>query len=107
MDSLRTTGNRFKRRVPGRTGRPPRELAGEVEPRILDAARRVFLERGLSGPRIDEIAYLGCSESATIYAVSRQGSALTAVVMRKVAPTLPASRTSCRPEQPSRNAWQA
>jgi hypothetical protein len=32
-----------------RTGRPPRELAGEVDQRILDAARRVFLERGLAG----------------------------------------------------------
>src|SRR5215475_5332748 len=28
-----------------RSGRPPRELAGEVNTRILDAAREVFLER--------------------------------------------------------------
>ena len=29
-----------------RYGRPPRELAGQVEERILDAAGRVFLEHG-------------------------------------------------------------
>jgi AcrR family transcriptional regulator len=86
MDSLRTTGNRFKRRVPGRTGRPPRELAGEVEARILDAARRVFLERGLAGASIDEIAELACAGKPTIYARFPGKEALfTAVVMRMVA----------------------
>ena len=29
-----------------RCGRPPAERAGEVEERILDAAHKVFLERG-------------------------------------------------------------
>jgi hypothetical protein len=32
--------------------------AGEVDKRILDAARRVFLERGLAGANIEEIAGL-------------------------------------------------
>jgi hypothetical protein len=41
-----------------RTGRPPRKRAGEVEARILDAARRLFLERGLAGASVDEIASL-------------------------------------------------
>ena len=34
------------RRSVVRCGRPPRELAGKVEERILDAAGQVFLERG-------------------------------------------------------------
>ena len=51
-----------------RTGRPPRERAGEVEARILDAARRVFLERGLAGASVDEIASLARAGKPTIYA---------------------------------------
>src|ERR1700756_5955818 len=86
MDSVPTMGNRFKKRVPSRTGRPPRELAGEVESRILDAARRVFLERGLAGASIDEIAELACAGKPTIYARFPGKEALfTAVVMRQVA----------------------
>jgi AcrR family transcriptional regulator len=34
----------------------------------LDAARRVFLERGLAGASIDEIAKLACAGKPTIYA---------------------------------------
>jgi AcrR family transcriptional regulator len=70
----------------GRAGRPPRELAGEVDARILDAARRVFLERGLSGASIDEIANLARAGKPTIYARFPNKEALfTAVVMRNVA----------------------
>ena len=39
-----------------RYGRPPREHAGQVEERILDAAGRVFLEHGFQGASVDEIA---------------------------------------------------
>ena len=39
-----------------RLGRPPKELEGEVEERILNAARKVFLERGFEGASVDEIA---------------------------------------------------
>src|SRR6476660_6459369 len=86
MASVPTMGNRFKKRVASRTGRPPRELAGEVEARILDAARRVFLERGLAGGSIDEIAELACAGKPTIYARFPGKEALfTAVVMRNVA----------------------
>jgi AcrR family transcriptional regulator len=69
-----------------RIGRPPRELAGEVEGRILDAARRVFLERGLGGGSIDEIARLARAGKPTIYARFPSKEALfKAVVMRSAA----------------------
>jgi AcrR family transcriptional regulator len=70
----------------GRIGRPPRELAGEVEARILDAARRAFLERGLEGASIDEIARNARAGKPTIYARFPSKEALfTAVVMQDVA----------------------
>src|SRR6185295_14337336 len=108
MDSVPTMGNRFKKRAASRTGRPPREFAGEVESRILNAARRVFLERGLAGASIDEIAELACAGKPTIYArFPGKEAPLAPSSCARLPPTLPASRTSCRPEQPSRNAWQA
>ena len=68
-----------------RMGRPPRERAGEVETRILDAARRVFLERGLAGASVDEIARRACAGKPTIYARFPSKEALfTAVVLRAV-----------------------
>ncbi len=71
-----------KRRV--RAGRPPREMAGEVDTRILDAARRVFLERGFAGASIDEIAAQAGAGKPTIYARFPGKEALyTAVVMRE------------------------
>src|SRR5262244_1475085 len=76
----------FENRRPARIGRPPRELAGEVETRILDAARRVFLERGLAGASMDEIAGLARAGKPTIYARFPGKEALfTAVVMQSVA----------------------
>ncbi len=51
-----------------RVGRPPQEMAGEVEERILDAARAVFLEHGLAGASVDEIARLAHAGKSTIYA---------------------------------------
>jgi AcrR family transcriptional regulator len=62
-------------------GRPPRERAGEVDARILDAARRVFLERGLAGATIDEIASVSGASKPTIYSRFPSKEALfTAVV---------------------------
>lgn len=49
-------------------GRPPKGLAGEVDERILDAARAVFLKSGLGGASIDEIARLAPASKPTIYA---------------------------------------
>ena len=73
----------------GRGGRPPRERAGEVEERILDAAHRLFVERGLAGTSIDEIASQARAGKPTIYARYPGKEALfAAVVMRQVAETL-------------------
>src|SRR6266536_1685892 len=68
-----------------RTGRPPRGRAGEVERRILDAACEVFLEKGLAGATVDEIAVRARAGKPTIYARFAGKEALfTAVVMRNV-----------------------
>ena len=73
------------RRVAVRSGRPPKQLAGEVDARILGAARRVFLERGFEGASIDEIAEVARSGKPTIYACFRDKRALfTAVMMRDI-----------------------
>src|SRR5580692_4703143 len=76
---------RTTKRPAGRVGRPPRERAGEVDARILDAARRVFLERGLAGASIDEIANVARAGKPTIYARFPNKEALfAAVVLRNV-----------------------
>jgi AcrR family transcriptional regulator len=73
------------KRAAVRFGRPPKELAGEVDARILDAARKVFLERGFEGASIDEIAEVARSGKPTIYARFRDKRALfTEVIMRDV-----------------------
>jgi AcrR family transcriptional regulator len=80
-----TAKKRSVRRAPGRSGRPPNELAGEVEARILDAARKVFLERGFEGASIEEIADVARSGKPTIYARFRDKKALfTGAVTRYV-----------------------
>lgn len=68
-----------------RCGRPRRELAGEVEERILDAAGKVFLERGFEGASVEEIAEVARAGKPTIYArfASKEGL-FAAVVARKV-----------------------
>src|SRR6202047_4500131 len=71
------------RRAVVRFGRPPKERAGEVEERILDAARRVFLERGFEGASIDEIAEVARSGKPTIYARFRDKRALFTEVMTR------------------------
>src|SRR5580693_7521198 len=77
---------RTTKRPAGRVGRPPRERAGEVDARILDAARRVFLQHGLAGASIDEIANIARAGKPTIYARFPNKVALfSAVVMRNVA----------------------
>jgi AcrR family transcriptional regulator len=78
-------GKASARRAVVRFGRPPKERAGEVEGRILDAARKVFLERGFEGASIEEIAEAARSGKPTIYARFANKRALfTAVVRRDV-----------------------
>jgi AcrR family transcriptional regulator len=73
------------KRAAVRFGRPPKELAGDVDTRILDAARQVFLERGFEGASIDEIAEVARSGKPTIYARFRDKRALfTGVVTRDI-----------------------
>ena len=68
-----------------RCGRPPRALAGEVEERILDAAKKVFLERGFEGASVDEIADVARAGKPTIYArFSGKEALFGAVMARKV-----------------------
>jgi AcrR family transcriptional regulator len=68
-----------------RLGRPPQALAGAVEERILDAAKKVFLERGFEGASIDEIAEVARAGKPTIYARFPGKEALFGAVMaRKV-----------------------
>lgn len=89
MDRIPATDKRLQRPPSVRIGRPPRELVGEVDERILDAASRVFLERGLAGASIDEIARLARAGKPTIYARFPTKEALfTAVGMRNVTDVL-------------------
>jgi AcrR family transcriptional regulator len=79
---------RTTKRPAGRVGRPPRESAGEVDARILAAARRVFLERGVAGASIDEIANVARAGKPTIYARFPGKEALfAALAMSNVAAT--------------------
>src|SRR5262249_17397284 len=85
MDKQSTRKKSSSSRSAVRTGRPPRDLAGEGDQRILDAARRVFLERGLAGASMDEIAAVARAGKPTIYARYPDKEALfTAVVMCNV-----------------------
>jgi AcrR family transcriptional regulator len=86
MGRIAATEEQPRRPPAGRSGRPRQEFAGEVDERILDAARRAFLERGLAGASIDEIANMARAGKPTIYARFPNKVALfTAVVMRNVA----------------------
>jgi AcrR family transcriptional regulator len=73
------------RRAAVRFGRPPKELAGEVDDRILEAARKVFVERGFEGASIEEIAEAARAGKPTIYARFGDKRALfTTVVTRDI-----------------------
>jgi AcrR family transcriptional regulator len=73
------------KRPRGRPGRPPRERAGEVDERILDAARSVFLARGFEGASIDEIAQVARAGKPTIYSrFAGKEAVYAAVVARNV-----------------------
>ena len=73
--------NDFKRPRPGR---PPKDLAGDVKARILDAAQRVFLERGYQSASLDEIAETAPASKPTIYAHFSGKQALFEAVVARV-----------------------
>ena len=66
-----------------RAGRPPLERAGEVDERILDAAHKVFLDRGFDGASIDLIAETARSGKPTIYARFRNKEELFAAALTR------------------------
>jgi AcrR family transcriptional regulator len=86
MRKVGTKETHSKKRRAVRTGRPPRKLAGEVDARILDAARRLFLERGLEGTSVDEIASLARAGKPTIYARFPSKETLFAAVVMRALP---------------------
>src|SRR6476620_3310794 len=67
-----------------RPGRPPKDLAGDVKARILDAAQRVFLKRGYQGASLDEIAQTAPASKPTIYAHFPGKEALFEAVVARV-----------------------
>ncbi len=80
---------------------PARERSGEVEARILDAARQVFLERGLAGASVDEIAVWPEVASRR----SASGRATVVLVMRLIAGDEVRMKAPGVDEVPSRNAF--
>jgi AcrR family transcriptional regulator len=72
-----------------RGGRPPNAMAGEVEERLLDAAARVFFERGFEGATFEQIAEAAHAGKATLYARYPGKEALfMAVIKRSIGRTL-------------------
>ena len=67
-----------------RLGRPPKDLAGDVKARILDAAQRVFLKRGYQSASLDEIAEMAPASKPTIYAHFAGKEALFEAVVARV-----------------------
>lgn len=77
-------GNRESKRSQPRVGRPPKDLAGDVKERILNAAEQVFLKRGFQSASIDEIAELAPASKPTIYAHFPGKEALFAAVVARI-----------------------
>jgi AcrR family transcriptional regulator len=65
-------------------GRPSKDLAGDVQERILDAAQKLFLERGFRSASIDEIAEQAPASKPTIYAHFPGKEALFAAVVARI-----------------------
>src|SRR5436190_6621769 len=74
----------LKRPQAARVGRPPKDLAGDVKARILDAAQKVFLERGYQSASLDEIAVVAPASKPTIYAHFPGKEALFEAVVARV-----------------------
>jgi AcrR family transcriptional regulator len=76
--------NRNTNKSQGRLGRPPKDLAGDVKARILEAAQQIFLKRGYQSASIDEIAEVAPASKPTIYAHFPGKEALFAAVVARV-----------------------
>src|SRR3954464_9921011 len=74
----------LKRPQAAPVGRPPKDLAGDVKARILDAAQKVFLERGYQSASVDEIAQVAPASKPTIYAHFPGKEALFEAVVARV-----------------------
>jgi AcrR family transcriptional regulator len=72
------------RRRQSRVGRPSKDQAGDVAERILDAAERIFLERGFQSASLDEIAVEAPASKPTIYAHFPGKEALFAAVVVRI-----------------------
>ncbi len=66
-----------------RGGRPSNAMAGEVEERLLEAARIVFLERGYEGASFEQIAETARAGKATLYAHYHSKEGLFTAVMKR------------------------
>lgn len=66
-----------------RRGRPRKDLAGDVQARILDAAQQLFLEKGYRSASIDDISETAPASKPTIYAHFPGKEALFAAVVAR------------------------
>jgi AcrR family transcriptional regulator len=78
------TRNGNPKRPQTRLGRPQRNLAGDVKSRILDAAQRIFLDRGYQHASVDEIAEMAPASKPTIYSYFDGKEALFGAVVARV-----------------------
>ena len=78
------TMDRNSKRPQARLGRPPKDLAGDVQSRILDAAQQVFLKRGYQSASVDEIAEMAPVSKPTIYAHFDGKEALFEAVIARI-----------------------
>jgi AcrR family transcriptional regulator len=78
------TTDRTSKRPQTRLGRPPKDLAGDVKSRILDAAQQIFLKRGYQSASLDEIAEMAPASKPTIYAHFDGKEALFEAVIARV-----------------------
>lgn len=83
-NEVHMTKERNTKQPNGRFGRPPKDLAGDVKGRILNAARQVFLKRGFQSASIDEIAVMAPASKPTIYAHFSGKEALFSAVVAHV-----------------------
>ncbi|MDH6260439.1 TetR/AcrR family transcriptional regulator [Bradyrhizobium sp. BR13661] len=64
-------------------GRPSKDLAGNVQARIIDAAQQLFLEKGYRSASIDDISEMAPASKPTIYAHFAGKEALFAAVVAR------------------------